>query len=388
MIKKIFPVLALCTFSSMIGVGIISPILPLYADQLGATGIWIGAVFGGYSISRAIFMPIIGRYSDRRGRKFFISTGLFVSSLVSLTYILANNIPQLIAVRLVHGAFAGMTVPIARAWVGDIAPRGEEGKWMGYFNAAFTTGMATGPLLGGIITDYYSMEFAFAVMGGVSFVAFVAATFFLHESGQRKEKDQAELSFRKMSGSSLFRGLFMHRMMSDLSIGGFVVFFPLYCGVYLGLSVTLIGVLLAVSRYLGAFLQILSGRIADRFDRRRLLMMGGLLNFMLLAMIPLASSFWHLLGLLTIRSIGDSIARPAQSALSIEEGRRFGMASTMAALALATSIGMGIGPILNGAFHDYLGGIQPVFYFMAGLGLLGIILFSWYSRQYRSAGNQ
>lgn len=388
MIKKVFPVLALCTFSTMLGTGIMLPILPLYANQFGATGIWIGVVFGGYAISRAVFMPIIGRYSDRRGRKLFISTGFFVSSLVSLTYILANNIPQLIAVRLVHGAFSGMTAPLARAWVGDVAPRGEEGKWMGYFNAAFTTGMATGPLLGGIITDYYSMEFAFAVVGGVSFVTFVAATFFLHESGQRKEKDQAELSFRKMSGSSLFRGLFIYRMMFELSMGGFIVFFPLYCGVYLGLSITLIGVLLAVSRYLSAFLQILSGRIADRFDRRRLLLTGGLLNFVLLALIPLASSFWHLLGLLSIRSIGDSIARPAQSALTIEEGRRFGMGSTIAALALATSLGMGIGPILSGTFHDYLGGIQSVFYFMAGIGILGIILFLWYSRQYRSAGNR
>ena len=388
MIKKVFPVLALCTFSTMLGAGIMLPILPLYANQLGATGIWIGVVFGGYAISRAVFIPIIGRYSDRRGRKLFIIIGLFVSSLVSLTYILANNIPQLIAVRLVHGAFSGMTAPLARAWIGDVAPRGEEGKWMGYFNAAFTAGMATGPLLGGIITDYYSMEFAFAVVGGVSFVTFVAATFFLHESGQRKEKDQAELSFRKMSGSSLFRGLFIYRMMFELSMGGFIVFFPLYCGVYLGLSITLIGVLLAVSRYLGAFLQILSGRIADRFDRRRLLLMGGLLNFVLLALIPLASSFWHLLGLLSIRSIGDSIARPAQSALTIEEGRRFGMGSTIAALALATSLGMGIGPILSGTFHDYLGGIQSVFYFMAGIGILGIILFIWYSRQYRSAGNR
>jgi len=380
MIKKVFPILALCTFSTMIGIGIMMPILPLYADQLGATGIWIGVVFGGYSVSRAVFMPFIGRYSDRRGRKVFITVGLFISSLLSVAYILSNNIPQLIAVRIAHGAFSGMTIPIAKAWIGDVAPRGEEGKWMGYFNAAFITGMATGPLLGGIIADYYNMEFAFAVMGGVSFVTFVAATFLLRESGQRKEKDQAELSFRKMSGSSVFRGLFLYRMMLDLSIGGFVVFFPIFCSVYLELRTMLIGVLLAVSSYTGAFLQILSGRIADHFDRRRLLIMGSLINFMFLAMTPLARSFWHLLGLLIIRSIGNSISRPAESALSIEEGKRFGMGSTMAALALATSLGMGIGPILNGIFHDYLGGIQPVFYFMGGTGLLGIILFSWYSR--------
>jgi len=72
MIRKIFPILALCVFSSMLGVGIIAPLLPLYAENLGATGIWIGVIFAGFSISRAIFLPIIGRLSDRIGRKLFI----------------------------------------------------------------------------------------------------------------------------------------------------------------------------------------------------------------------------------------------------------------------------------------------------------------------------
>jgi len=60
------------------------------------------------------------------------------------------------------------------------------------------------------------------------------------------------------------------------------------------------------------------------------------------------------------------------------------MGSTVAALALATSLGMGTGPILSSIFAD-LDGIQSVFYFIGGAGLLGIILFSWYSRQRSSA---
>ena len=386
MIKKVFPVLALCTFASMISAGIIVPMLPLYADQLGATGIWIGAVFGGYAISRAIFMPFIGRLSDRWGRKFFISTGLLVSSLVSLTYILSNNMPQLITVRLVHGAISGMVNPVARAWVGDIAPRGEEGKWMGYFNAAFATGFATGPLLGGVITEHYGMSVAFALMGGLNLLAFVVTTFFLRESRQRKEKNQAELSFRKMSSSGLFKGLFLYRTMFELSTNGFMAFLPIYCGVHLGLGTTLIGILQGVSLYLLSLLQIVSGRITDRLDRRRLLIVGSLANFALLALIPLTSNFWQLLGLVIIRGIGASITMPAESVLSIEEGRRFGMGSTIAALALASSLGSGIGPILSGIFND-LGGIQSVFYFIGGAGLLGVILFTWYSRQHGSAGD-
>ena len=68
MIRKVFPVLALSIFSSMLGVGIISPLLPLYAENLGATGIWLGVIFSSFSITRAVFMPFIGKLSDRWGR--------------------------------------------------------------------------------------------------------------------------------------------------------------------------------------------------------------------------------------------------------------------------------------------------------------------------------
>jgi len=72
MINKIFPILALCVFSSMLGIGIIAPLLPLYAESMGATGIWVGIIFAGFSISQAMFLPIIGKLSDRSGRKLFI----------------------------------------------------------------------------------------------------------------------------------------------------------------------------------------------------------------------------------------------------------------------------------------------------------------------------
>jgi len=136
MIKKAFPVLALSIFSSMLGVGIIAPLLPLYADSLGATGIWLGIIFGGFSVSRAIFMPIIGRLSDHGGRKLFISIGLLVYAIISLGYIWASSVSQLTLVRLIQGAAAGMIIPIAQAYIGDISPEGEEGTWMGYFHTA------------------------------------------------------------------------------------------------------------------------------------------------------------------------------------------------------------------------------------------------------------
>ena len=65
--RRIFPILALSVFSAMLGVGIIAPLLPLYFEHMGATGIWLGVIFGGFSFSRAIVMPAVGKLSDSNG---------------------------------------------------------------------------------------------------------------------------------------------------------------------------------------------------------------------------------------------------------------------------------------------------------------------------------
>ena len=93
MIKKAFPILALSLFSSMLGVGIIAPLLPLYADKLGANGLWLGIIFGGFAFSRTIIMPFVGRLSDRKGRKLSLSIGLISYAIISLFYIWVENAP-------------------------------------------------------------------------------------------------------------------------------------------------------------------------------------------------------------------------------------------------------------------------------------------------------
>ena len=91
MIRKIFPILALCIFSAMLGIGIIAPLLPLYAEHMGATGIWLGIIFGGFAASRAIVMPIVGRLSDRSGRKLFLTVGLLSYAIIIVLFISARQ---------------------------------------------------------------------------------------------------------------------------------------------------------------------------------------------------------------------------------------------------------------------------------------------------------
>ncbi len=379
MIKKVFPILALCLFSSMLGLGIIAPILPLFADSLGITGIWLGAIFAGFSISRAILTPIFGRLSDRRGRKIFISIGLLAYAIISLGFIWANSISHLMLIRFLHGAAGGMVIPIALAYIGDISPEGEEGKWMGYSNAAFFTGFGLGPLIGGVLTDQFSMNAAFATMSGLNLLAFLIAVLFLPEISHRKTAATPNPSFKKMGSSGMVKGLFSFRIGRALGFGVYIPFLPIFAAIYIGMSPTLIGIVLATHMVLTSILQPYSGKIADRFNKRGLIIIGSLIYSLFLASIPFVHNFWQLLVLCILGGFGGAIAMPAALALTVEEGRKFGMGSTMAMFSMAFSIGMAIGPLLGGATADLVN-INSVFYFGAIMGLVGTILFIWFTK--------
>ena len=128
MIRRVFPVLALAIFSSMLGAGIVVPLLPLYAEGMGATGLSLGFIFAGFAITRTLVTPFFGRLSDRKGRKLFLTIGLFTYALVSFAYVLAGHVYHLVLIRLVHGVTGAMILPIAQAYIGDLSPEGEEGK--------------------------------------------------------------------------------------------------------------------------------------------------------------------------------------------------------------------------------------------------------------------
>ncbi len=379
MIKKVFPILALAIFSSMLGVGIVSPLLPLYAENLGATGIWVGLIFAGFSISRTIITPVAGTLSDRSGRKLFLSIGLLTYAIISLGYIWADSALQLTIVRLIQGVAAGMIMPIAQAYVGDISPEGEEGKWMGYFNAAFFTGFGFGPLMGGVLSDHFSMSVAFSTMGGLNLLAFLIVAFLLPEIRPGEKASSPHSSYKEMSTSGLMRGLFSFRLAFSLGRGAFASFLPIFAAASLDLSPTLIGVLLAVNILLMSLLQAYGGNIADKFNRRALVIVGSIVNITYLILIPWTSNFWQLLVICALGGISAAISMPAASALTVEEGRRFGMGSTMAAFTMAFSIGMAAGPLLSGVIADYVS-INSVFYFGAIAGLIGTGSFIWFTR--------
>ena len=382
---KVFAVLLLCVFCSLLGVGIVSPLLPLYAEAMGASGLLLGTIFSSFTISRAVVIPFIGPLSDRRGRKLFLLIGFGGFTVATLGYVLATTPLHLILTRVIQGATAGMMLPIARAFIGDLCPLGEEGKWQGIANAAFLGGFAVGPLIGGPLAERHGYDTAFYVMGGICLLSFLLALRFLPESGPRQggggHRSTREL-VKLVYTNSMFRGLFSYRVGLALARGCLMTFLPLFAALSLNIGVGLIGVLLACHNILRAAVQPFFGNLADRFNRRTLVTVGAVSHIIFFLLIPGEYSYWQLLVLVAFGGVAAAVAMPALTALYTEQGRTLGMGTAMSLDMLAMAIGMGIGPIVGGIVADALN-TASVFYFSAAVQLVGVALFFVLTRDYK-----
>ena len=383
MTKRLFAVIAVVVFSATLGMSIIGPILPLFSQDIGATGIWIGIIIGGYPLSRAVVTPFVGRLSDGRGRKLILCSGLFLTGLISLAYVPAfqfSNIGLLVGVRVLHGLAAAMIIPIAQAWIADLSPRGEEGRWMSFFSAAFTSGLGAGPLVGGYLTVTYGLAPPFIAMSALNFLGFILVAVFSREDRTPAGPGRVRPSFRLLIRRPVFKGLFIFRTSFEFAMGVVMAFLPVFAGVYLGLDALQISVLFSVNLGLATVLMPFSGRLADKLNRR-LLVAVGLIAFSSLALDPGAASFWQLLGLVIFRGLGGTLALPSASALVIGEGRRHGIGQAIGVISLATAVGLAAGPVAGGMVADWVG-IRWVFYLPAGVGIIGTISFVILSRRH------
>ena len=123
--RKIFGTLFFSIFAAVTGVGIVVPLLPVYAHDLGASGLYIGLIFGSFSLSRTIFIPYFGSRSDLRGRKPYIVGGLLAYGLISVAFMMIDAVTPLIIVRFFQGIASAMMMPVIQAYVGDITPAGQ-----------------------------------------------------------------------------------------------------------------------------------------------------------------------------------------------------------------------------------------------------------------------
>ena len=356
--SRIFFSLYAAVFCAMIGVGIVIPLLPRYAVTMGATGIWIGTIFSAFALARILFLPVFGRMSDNYGRKKLILIGLSSYAILSAFYLLAGTVYELTALRFFHGMASAMILPIAIAYISDISPVKEEGKFIGSFVSSIYLGMSFGPFIGGVILDLFSMNAVFLAMAFFSLLALTTSFYYLPDISS---KPAIKSSFRDIVFHKALRGPILYQLMYALANGTFMVFLPIVAIQNPDISSSETGLIILVSVISTPVFQHFFSRISDSFRHYHLIGAGVLMIGISLLMVPVTSGIVFYLFLALLLGIGRGISLPALFALVTYAGREIGQGSASGMVNTSLALGLIIAPLLSGAVMDF-SGISMVFY--------------------------
>jgi MFS transporter, DHA1 family, tetracycline resistance protein len=345
--RSALAILFVIVFIDLLGFGMVIPVMPLYARELGASEAWTGLLSTGYSARQFVFAPIWGRLSDRIGRRPVLLVSIFMTAAAFLIYGLAGSFVVLLASRLFAG-IATANIAIARAFVADVTPPEGRAKGMGVIGAAFGLGFVLGPAIGSALSHVSLSAPGFAA-AGLAFVNGVAAWFILPEPEERTVRAEASRNrftafFREMGRPGIRRVIFVY-FLTVLAFSAMEATYAFLAKERYGLDQTHVGFLFA---YIGVIVVVvqggLIGRLTRRFGEKRLLVAGILLQAIALAALPFAGDLRGLVAATGPLAIGSGLAQPSLSSLLSRFARADEQGGTLGIGESASAFGRIIGP--------------------------------------------
>jgi len=371
---RVFSALFFATATAMLGLGIIAPILPLYAKTFAASGVEIGLVFTAFSISRALLGSFVGRLSDHVGRKSLMLAGLGIYTVISVLYVSADSLWELGLFRFLQGIGSVMVGPLAQAYVGDMTPRGKEGRYMNAFYASQFLGLAIGPLLGGTIGAAWSYESAFLVMGGLSLLSILLVAITVpvdRATKERKLKRPREIvPLRTVLANDAVKAMSIYIGTRGFWRQSFNTFFPLFAVAALAVDESRIGLVLSSNMFAEGLLQIPFGFLSDRYPRVRQIVVGSIFAPLMILAVPFMPSIWSVAALAFVMGAFSALGRASLVAIRTEIGRTHGMATLGGLQESSFAVGQMLGPLASGLIVDAFG-LVAVFPFASTVGLIG-----------------
>jgi DHA1 family tetracycline resistance protein-like MFS transporter len=357
----------------LVGFGIIVPILGRYAERFGANGLQVGLMFASFSVAQMVFAPILGRISDKVGRKPVIVFSLIGTAVGSFVTGAAGALWVLFLGRILDGA-SGASVAVAQGAIADIAPPEQRARLMGMLGAAFGVGFVVGPALGGLAA-LGGPHVPFYLAGSIAAVNAIAAMIRLPET----KPDTSHITEKHQRGTALSPALKRFALVGFLSMLGFAGFeatFSIWGEKQFGFtegSASIVFVFVGVT--LVAVQGGLIGPLTQRLGSRKLLRIGLSLVAVGLLLLGLSNTWPLLFVALFLLSLGQGMSGPSGSALVAElapverRGEAIGYQQSTAAF------GRVAGPVMAGALFDHVGISAP--FFVSGVLILCAVGSVW-----------
>jgi MFS family permease len=363
--QRLFVILNLSLVSGFVilGISIISPVLPQYALSFSIPVALIGWAVSAFALAR-MFMDIpAGFLADRFGKKGNMIVGLILIIISSVAAGIANSYLWLIMARIVEGIGSALYVTSATTWVAQASAGESRGRYMSLYSGLIFAGAAFGPTIGGYSAVHFGLSAPFFIYAAFASLGLMA-TIPLKESTDSLAAEHSEIRLKDVP-SVLLNGPFL---LVNCSV--FALFFlragvrstlvPLYASLNLGLSEDKIGLLLTVAAIVTSLLAFPSGWLSDKVGRKIPIMSCLFLSAIAVLLIPLQTSFGGLMGILAFYGLatglqGSIAAWPADVAPQNKLGTFMGVYRVIG------DIGFVLGPITATYVADYTGHLTITF---------------------------
>lgn len=343
-------------FIDLLGFGIVIPVLPYYAEgtQFNGTPRTVGLLFASYSVMQLIFSPVLGRLSDKHGRRPVLLISIIGTGIGFLILGFATTLWMLFLGRILDG-ISGGNISTAQAYIADITTKEDRARGMGLLGAAFGLGFIFGPALGGILSRW-GIHVPFLFAAGLCFANALLLYFTLPETVTPDHP--ARVSAAGGRGfSQLINSLKQPRLGFVLTIYFlFIVAFSIMTTSFSLYTMFRFGYDAQHNGYLFAYVGIIAviiqggliGKLVRRFGELRLVIVGALLFAVSLLAVPFVGpQTGGLLGLMIgggVFSLGNSLSTPALTSLASKSVGPAEQGSVLGVLQSAGSLARAVGP--------------------------------------------
>ncbi|MCS7042761.1 MAG: MFS transporter [Bryobacteraceae bacterium] len=357
----------LIVFLDLMGAGILAPVIPFVVKPYREDALTVGLLALAFSAAQFVAAPLLGAWSDRRGRRPVLLVCLAGTAASYFLFGAAWSLPVLFAARLLSG-FAGGSVTAAQAYIADISEPRDRAKNFGLIGAAFGLGFILGPALGGALSRVSLSAPAYA-SGALSLVTLLLATATLKETLPPERRAARAVGWRDLDpfgqiGSALrrsaFRELILATFALNFAMAGLQTNFPVFTHARFGLDASGNAFLFAFLGLMAALTQgYLLRRLTKRTSEGRLAVAGSALFAAGFAVAAGSRAVWMLYASVALSALGYGLAGPALAGIlssragADEQGALLGTAQSAASL---TRI---IGPVWAGAVFDHVGQGAP-----------------------------
>lgn len=343
--KTALPLLFVVMFLVMVGFGIIIPVLPFYAEEIGANPTELGLLMAVYSLMQLIFAPFWGQVSDRIGRKPVMMIGITGLALSFFIQAISSQLWMLFVARILGGILSSANMPTAMAYVADITTEENRGKGMGIIGAATGLGFVFGPAIGGIFSKI-SLNMPFYLASGSSLITLVLVFLLLKESADKKKTVKRDSIWKAFNTNVSV--LFFVQLLISLSLSGLEATFAYFAAKRAGLGSTQLGYIFMIMGFGSALVQGgLVGRFTKKYGERSVIQGGIIISAIGFGLILLVHSFTTAAIFLTIFGLGNGVIRPSVSSL-LTKMSTAGHGSSTGLLSSFDSLGRIIGPPIGG----------------------------------------